>query len=83
MPGVDPHVPQILRIEREEFWDDWLCQGWVCAQPIFTHAEQGRDNRESKRETDKDRKRDRRKCSMQSCFCLPVILLCLCCVYVC
>ena len=33
MPGVDPHVPYIPGIEYEENWNDWLCQGWVWAQP--------------------------------------------------
>ena len=34
VPGVDLHVPHILWIESgEENWDDWLCQGWVWAQP--------------------------------------------------
>ena len=30
MPGVDPHLLHILRIEYEEIWGDWLCQGWAC-----------------------------------------------------
>ena len=29
MPGVDQHVPHLLWIESEEYWDDQLCQGWV------------------------------------------------------
>ena len=33
MPRVDQHVPHILPIEHEEDWDDWLCQGWLWAQP--------------------------------------------------
>ena len=33
MPGVDPQVPHILWIEKEENWDDWLWQGWVWVQP--------------------------------------------------
>ena len=36
MPEVDPHVLQILWIEYEESWDDWLCHAWVWVQPSFS-----------------------------------------------
>ena len=35
MRGVDRRVPHTLWIAYEEDWDDWLCQGWVWAQPTL------------------------------------------------